>query len=309
LPGLFLFPALPPRHDANVITYRYPAWLILAPAIVLLLSACVVIPADTQLFDRDGRTIDRQAPCPAIGYPPAAQASTIGLDGNNIGLLVWNLHRGTDPDLAPTLQTLAQGYPVLALQEARLDDDLRAALDQLQLHWDFSPGFEFNGDPIGVLSAARAPVLARCGRRVMEYWLGIPKVALYTLYPIKGSREHLLMINLHGINFSIGTEEFREQLRAARTAVEGHHGPLIVTGDFNTWSAERTRLVMDLARDLGLTPVSFHDEQRLRVWGLPLDHVLYRGLRVLSATSTEQPQSDHNPLLVRFALPLESPPP
>ena len=309
-----LFVPIPPRSAcpaffffrSSVIKHCFPARVAaLLATLLLMLSACVVIPPDTQLIDRNGRVADSQAPCPAIGYPLAARPSPTGLDGDDFGLLVWNLHRGSDANLAPTPQTLAQGYQLLALPEARLDDALRAVLDRLHLHWDFSPGFDFNGDPIGVLSAARAPVLARCSRRVMEYWLGIPKAALYTLYPIKGSREHLLLINLHGINFSIGTAEFREQLRAARAVVEGHQGPLIVAGDFNTWSAERTRLVMDLAHDLGLTPVSFRDEQRIRVWGLPLDHVLYRDLRVLSATSTRQPQSDHNPLLVRFALTLE----
>jgi endonuclease/exonuclease/phosphatase (EEP) superfamily protein YafD len=296
-----------------VIKHHFPARAAALPATLLAtalltLSACVVIPPDTQLIDRDGRIVDRQAACPAIAYPSASEASPIGLDAGGLGLLVWNLHRGSDPDLAMTLQGLARDYPLLALQEARLNDDLRGVLDHLQLQWDFSPGFEFNGDPVGVLSAAQAPILARCGRRVMEYWLGIPKVALYTLYPIKGARERLLLLNLHGINFSIGTKEFREQLHAARAVVEGHHGPLIVAGDFNTWSDERTRLLMDMARELGLTPVSFDDEQRLRVWDLPLDHVLYRGLRVLSATSTQQPQSDHNPLLVRFALTQEPSP-
>jgi len=285
---------------------RYPGGAI--ALLLLMLSACVVIPPDAQLIDRNGNISDHQDSCAAVGYPPAAHASPSGLDGDDFGLLVWNLHRGSDPALAPTLHALAQGVDLLALQEARLDDDLRAVLNQLQLHWDLSPGFEFNGDPIGVLSATHAPPLARCSRRVMEYWLGIPKVALYTLYPIQGSRRRLLLINLHGINFSVGTQEFRQQLTAARAAVHGHRGPLIVAGDFNTWSDERTRLVMDLAHELGLTPVAFDDEQRVRIWGLPLDHILYRGLRVLSATSTEQPQSDHNPLLVRFALSMEPPP-
>ena len=154
--------------------------------------------------------------------------------------------------------------------------------------------------------AARSPARGRCARRTAEPWLRIPKVALYTAHPLAGRRQRLLLANLLGINFSVGTAEFKAQLRQAEAVVASHHGPLIVAGDFNTWSAERARLLTSLTTRLGLQPVEFNDGHRIRVWNHPLDHVFYRGLRVLSATSTEQPESDHNPLLVRFALSRET---
>ena len=275
---------------------------LLSALLALAATACVTIPPQPLLIDSvHGETVD-SARCAALAYPRAPHRANRGLDPDGFALLNWNLHRGSESGLEQTLQRLAAGHALLTLQEARLDDDLRATLDALHLQWDFAPGFVLNQYPVGVLNAASVPALARCVRRTTEPWLGIPKIALYTVYTIAGSRVRLLMINLHGVNFSIGTNEFQQQLAQAREIVTAHRGPLLIAGDFNTWSLERTQLVDTLATQLGLREVEFASEQRIRVWGLPLDHIYYRGLRVLNATSSQQAESDHNPLLAQFAL-------
>lgn len=255
------------------------------------------------LIDRANGLIGDPRECKAIGFPDrAGKRSKQGLNPVDFALLSWNLHRGSEAGLEQTLQRLSAGRALLTLQEARLDDDLRNTLDALGLDWNFSPGFILNGTAVGVLTAANTPALARCVRRSNEPWLQIPKIAVYTRYPLASRSDTLLVVNLHGINFSIGTEEFVAQLEQARRVVAEHHGPMIVAGDFNTWSEQRTTLLQQLSSDLGLQEVQFANERRIRVWGLPLDHIYYRGLRVLEATSTEQTESDHNPLLVRFAV-------
>ncbi len=287
----------------KTITHLYHPWKVSVLFLGLLIfSGCVSIPSATVLIARTGQALQPEGQCAAVDFPPSSQPSRVGLDSGGFGLLSWNLHRGSETGLEVVLRELASGQDLLAMQEARLDGDLHQVLDSLRLSWDFTPGFNLNGSPVGVLSAARTDALARCARRTTEPWLRIPKVALYTLYPLTGSRERLMLVNLHGINFSVGTTEFETQLAEAEAVVDGHKGPLIVAGDFNTWSAKRNRLLTDLTGRLGLMPVRFAAEHRVRVWDYPLDHIFYRGLRVLSASSMQQDRSDHNPLLVRFAV-------
>lgn len=287
----------PRRNPA--INKHYPAILL-----VLLLSACISVPPEPLLIDRAQSHVTDPGVCTAIGFPDrAGKANEQGLRPDGFALLSWNLHRGSEAGLEQTLHRLAAGRALLTLQEAQLDDDLRHTLDALGLDWNFSPGFILNGRAVGVLTAASTPALARCVRRSNEPWLQIPKLALYTVYPLAGTASTLLVVNLHGINFSIATTEFAQQLQQARHVVAEHRGPMIVAGDFNTWSEQRTALLHKLTAELALQEVKFANEHRTHVWGLPLDHIYYRGLQVLEATSTEQAESDHNPLLVTFAIP------
>jgi endonuclease/exonuclease/phosphatase (EEP) superfamily protein YafD len=54
---------------------------------------------------------------------------------------------------------------------------------------------------------------------------------------------------------------------------------------------------------LGLIEIEFSPDNRTQfVNGMPLDHVFYRGLNVVEASSPVTQSSDHNPLLVSFSL-------
>ena len=106
------------------------------------------------------------------------------------------------------------------------------------------------------------------------------------------------MVNVHAINFSLSIDAYREQLSALGDALATHDGPIIFAGDLNTWSAGRRRAVDDVAARLGLTEVSFPDDKRTLFFGNQLDHILTRGLRVVTATAIEVTSSDHNPVTV-----------
>ena len=58
-------------------------------------------------------------------------------------------------------------------------------------------------------------------------------------------------MNIHAINFSVRLEEFRAQMDQIGSVGEVHSGPVILSGDFNTWRQARFEVVSELADDLG----------------------------------------------------------
>ena len=81
-----------------------------------------------------------------------------------------------------------------------------------------------------------------------------------------------------------------------------HQGPLIVSGDFNTWNDERMAVVDTIASSLNLKAVTFSENYRATVFGHNVDHIYYRGLKPIKALSVKMTTSDHNPMIVKFRL-------
>lgn len=92
------------------------------------------------------------------------------------------------------------------------------------------------------------------------------------------------------------------QLGFIERLIAGHDGPVIVSGDFNTWRADRDNLVHERMQAAGLTPVSFGEDNRALFFGRPLDHIFTRGLALLHSKSLEVSTSDHNPMFVTLSL-------
>lgn len=57
-----------------------------------------------------------------------------------------------------------------------------------------------------------------------------------------------------------------------------YQGPVIVAGDFNTWSDKRRLLLQNALARYQFQEASYQPDERTRVAGLPLDHLFYRGL-------------------------------
>jgi endonuclease/exonuclease/phosphatase (EEP) superfamily protein YafD len=134
----------------------------------------------------------------------------------------------------------------------------------------------------------------------MEPLLRTPKATALSLYAIAGSEQTLLVINIHGVNFSIGTEALRAQLQQSIDWISRHQGPIVFAGDFNTWSDERQALVDDYAGQLGLQPLLFKQDFRTTVFDRALDHIYVRGLTVIETSTIETTTSDHNPLMAKL---------
>lgn len=250
------------------------------------------------------------APTPAAatpagaGSPPIWSSDVRALDelaGAEIRVLVWNVQKGRKDDWVGDFRSMSSASDLVLLQEAHLREEFASGLVDLP-RWDMVDSWNFLGMPTGVLTASTAaPISVRALER-REPLLRTDKSALLTEYRLAGSRQTLLVANVHAINFTPNTRAFRAQLMAIAELVREHRGPVILCGDLNTWRAGRRAIVDAMAASLGLIEVAFVGPRK--TFGrFPLDHVFYRDLELLDADVPALRSSDHNPLLVRFRNP------
>ena len=225
-----------------------------------------------------------------------------GINPDKIAIFDWNIYKGQLQGWRSDLSILTRTSDIVLLQEAPNNEQMRDFLHQQSLYWNFNSAFSYIGIESGVLAASLTEPLYSCGLRQDEPIIGLPKTALINTYAIKGSSEKLLVANVHGINITLGTEAYKEQFGKLQHVLRQHNGPMIVAGDFNNWGNKRKAIVDTLVGNLDLTPVPFKNEHRTRVFGDPVDNVLYRGLYPISFTSHSVVSSDHNPITVTFRL-------
>ncbi len=230
----------------------------------------------------------------------ARAATQQGLDPQHIRLLNWNIYKQSRDQLISDLNGYAKTHDILTLQEARLDRDLLTLLKQWNLNWIINSAFYLHGDATGVMTAAAQSALSSCGFLVNEPLIYLPKAALITEYPLQERDQTLLVANLHGINFSLGLEAYRQQLDNLYQSLKHHQGPMIVAGDFNSWSDERMAQVMAMVNKLSLSKLDYRINNKTHRFGKAIDHVFYRQLEPLSKQVPRVTSSDHNPISVSF---------
>lgn len=292
----------------------FSAPLLLLLALTLALGACANVPTQERLLSLqpDQQVAVRSQPCatdrvvntgpkPALAAAPAAAPGT-ALDSLAIRVLSWNLHKGVDKGWQRDLADFAGQHDLLLLQEAVLLPPLSEVLDQSGHGWLMAGAFSWGGVERGVMTAARVPALDGCTTRTFEPLFPIPKSALITRYALRGTEATLAVANLHGVNFSLGVGHLREQIEGVAAELARHSGPVVLGGDFNTWSQARHAVLVEIAERLGLTAVALVEDGRKRVFGLALDHLFVRGLSVLQARAPEVASSDHNPIMVTLSL-------
>ncbi|WP_428772147.1 endonuclease/exonuclease/phosphatase family protein [Vibrio sp.] len=219
-----------------------------------------------------------------------------------INVLVWNIYKQNRTNWQAQLDQYADGRQLLLLQEASLSDALVNWIDTRQWRGFQAHAFSVAEQVAGVLNLSRSLPFHIRVLTQMEPWFQLPKSALLVYYPLSDGQQ-LAVVNLHAVNFTLGLEEYREQLANSLAELQYYRGPILVAGDFNSWSEARmTELNFQMVQ-LGLTPVLFKPDHRSRVLnGNPLDHIYYRGLNLVTAEAPETDASDHNPLLVSFSL-------
>ncbi len=283
-------------------TRRIVAVVVLAIA----LGGCVTVPDVQRLvaFSAVGGTDILARPC--NGHLDDAKLDTPSpatLDGSNVRIASWNLHKGADDGWQADLARIASSNDIILLQEALLDDDLRSVLEVAGLRWQLASSFVLNGHDTGVLTAARVRPIVACTEWSMEPLLAIPKSALITRFRLSGGDATLAVANLHAINFTLTANGvYRAQFEAVRAELAAHRGPVVFAGDFNTWSDERRRVVEAVARELGLVPVAFQPDARQRFGEHEVDYIYMRGLEVVAAMAVALTSSDHNPIFATLRL-------
>jgi endonuclease/exonuclease/phosphatase (EEP) superfamily protein YafD len=261
----------------------------------LLLAACS--PQPLMSSGERGEVFAETSACVA-NLSDSAGPWTQGLN-QGFSVINWNIHKGKSKDWAGDLQTLHADADLLILQEAPRESD--AWDDFQQPHFrSFAEGFGFTNSETGVLTMSRVAPLTQCNLVAFEPWFGTRKATLVTEYALTDTADTLLVVNIHSINFSFGVNDMQKQLQQAATVIEHHEGPVLLSGDFNTWRNGRAEVVEAIVESLGLMALEYEVDYRKRWFGRTLDHIFVRGLWTVHATSMEVASSDHNPMAVQF---------
>ena len=299
-------PGAPARSGAPVASgalQRGRAGLVaLAAACV---AACVTI-TDAPRALVDGPFGIRVAALDCAAAAAAARAApeaAAGVDPAAIRVATWNIHKEEDDGWQADLARLAAGSDVLLLQEVVLQDALTELLRGAGLAWVMASSFAYQSADIGVLTATRVHPVGSCTQRIAEPLFAIPKSAVITWLPVRGSRATLAVANVHAINFAVSLTAFEAQLDALAAALAAHEGPLVVGGDLNTWSGERRAAMRRFADRLGLAEIAYAEDGRARFFGQQVDHLLVRGLAVVTSAATVVRSSDHNPAAAVLRVP------
>ncbi|MBE9568981.1 MAG: endonuclease/exonuclease/phosphatase family protein [Proteobacteria bacterium] len=225
-----------------------------------------------------------------------------GLNPDSIAFLNWNLYKGDGDNWQSDFDNFAGSHDVLIIQEAFLDDELDQLLSAHAFAWQMNTAFYLNGTAAGVMTAANSGAVSSCGFQTTEPIIRVPKSTLVSYYRIDGHEQNLLVANIHGINFTLGMDSYQQQLDDLYAAVKDHRGPMIIAGDFNSWSDERMSAVNRLKNRLLLHALEYSVNNKTHVFGNAIDHVFYRQLEPIEKKVWQVTSSDHNPISVRFRL-------
>ena len=214
-------------------------------------------------------------------------------------LAVWNLYKGHGGSaFRRDLAALLQRSDLLLAQEALLDPCLKEVLTQTRSSATHAAAY-MRSDRL------RDGVMSVCGAAIADEpkrWLSdrreplfrTPKAALLTEYSLAGGSTSLRVLNLHASLFRTPRQARREIRDWVERAAQPD-GPLIVAGDFNTFSRAHFLWVARELSRWGLRHVPIEPTPRSR--RTALDQVFLRGLRTNGARAvTEVRSSDHFPL-------------
>lgn len=263
-------------------------------ALLALLLVANPAPATTAVAVT---TTDDCAARLAAPLSPTAHELTLPLR-----IAVWNSKKFERRGASTMLRQLGAFSDLLLLQESL--DDAPVTRQAWRL---FAPGYRRDGLRSGVELRANVSADLRCALQFTEPWLRSPKAVAVARFALRGGAP-LLVVNLHAINFTVGSRAYREQFAAVGDLLKAHRGPAVIGGDFNHWNAWRTRVLNDFARRHGLSPLDISPDWRSRHLGQPVDGVLLRGLRGIGGAALPTRSSDHNPLIGSL-LPLPPDPP
>lgn len=230
-----------------------------------------------------------------------AQASPLDKQGK-LDILVWNIYKQNREAWQQELERYSSSRQLVLLQEASMTDELHLWVREAGWFGSQVDAFKAFDISAGVLNLTPDSPSLACAYLELEPWLQLPKSGLYATYPLSNGQT-LAVVNIHAVNFTYGTVEYQRQLSTLVSELEQHAGPVIVGGDFNSWSEERLAVMKQSLASIQMKEVAYESDNRTEfVTGLPLDHLFYRGLRLIKAEAPTTDASDHNPILASFEL-------
>jgi endonuclease/exonuclease/phosphatase (EEP) superfamily protein YafD len=213
-----------------------------------------------------------------------------------IQVLVWNLFKGKRQEWSQDFETLLSEQSLGIFQEAYLSEKMLHALEaQKDWGWEMAISFRypFSKRATGVLTGSTVRPQKKEFRRSLHRELSAtPKMLLATWYPLENTTETLLVLNMHTLNIK-GFSAFKKHLNQLDSFLKEHQGPLILAGDFNTWSQKRLNFLNEKIENYQLKAITFEPDLRKKVFGHPLDHAFIRGLTQVRSQVYSFKSSDH----------------
>lgn len=237
----------------------------------------------------------------------AADISHFGLDNSQtrasfaekFRLMVWNVHKYDDPQLTIDYQKYGKEAELILFQEAIDRQDFASQLMRVspEVSWSMAKAFYWDSSDANTGVATGAKIRVQTERallsEVTEPILSTPKTILISEFKIANSSKTLLVCNMHAINF-VMQSTYEEHVDQMIQAIRQHHGPMIVAGDFNTWSFSRYDYLETELKKIGIKHLQLDDSG-----SLPLDHVFVRDIELLQSIHLpELDSSDHQPILI-----------
>jgi endonuclease/exonuclease/phosphatase (EEP) superfamily protein YafD len=307
-------------YDIDESPKKYMLTRLASPFLLLLflqLTACVSVGSRSQISSDAVTIANELQSCVSLSAEnsaahskqvlhPDVQAGHVqddeSLDPDSIALLNWNIYKGNGENWQKDLSSFAKSHDLMTIQEAYMDDELSGLLQTNNVNWVMNTAFHLNGTATGVMTAANSNAAYSCGFQNIEPIIRLPKSTLVSYYNITGHDKKLLVANIHGINFTLGLTAYHEQLEQLFDSLQHHDGPMIVAGDFNSWSEGRMAEVMQIIDRLSLSSLDYPVNNKTHLFGNAIDHVFYRDLHLVSNQVWQVSSSDHNPISVTFRL-------
>lgn len=220
------------------------------------------------------------------------------------GLLCWNVHKqNRGMGFNAYFEELVRHHAIdlVALQEVKIHLHHERFGDHF--HFSSAPNIRFLNQVYGVLNGSRIreeetfSLLSAHRESVIR----TRKSAVFSYYRLDNG-DTLLLANLHAINFR-ATKIYRREIDTIFERVAHHMGPMIVTGDFNSWNANRMGIVLQRMEALQLQRVQMDRDYLIKSFMKhKLDHIFYRGLKLIESYVIDVERfSDHNALCARFS--------
>jgi len=224
---------------------------------------------------------------------------------NTFSILVWNIHKENQSDIfAKSFYHLIKRYPsdILLLQEVKYPKKEKFFFHHYS--YAFAGNIETKRTLFGVLTASKCSFFNNKTILSEQKELGFSSHKSYLLTQHKLNDDTTLTIlNLHAINF-VKSKTFASELHKLKQILKQLKGPLIVAGDFNSWSKKRHKILSSFQRELALEKLTLTQEKNIkRFFWHTLDHIYYRGIYPKQALAIDTKDiSDHNPLYASFEL-------
>ncbi len=229
------------------------------------------------------------------------------LQEGHITLLNWNVHKNNHHytwlrDFSDILERYSPN--LISFQEYQ-KMSRRSILDKSDdFGYGFFPNIAYKQHMYGLLSAGKSKLYESeaCLSSDVEPLFKTPKVSLRSRHQLSDGTA-VTLINVHMINF-VKIKKYMAQIAQIERLCAECEGAMILSGDFNTWSEKRMRILTAMTREMGLERVVFHPEYHKKALvSNPLDHIFYRGFKQKESLILKDiKSSDHKPMLVRFEL-------